>query len=143
MSNRFWLKQVCKGRATVIDHGVPDEVFPGYTPERFPELPIMRGKQYRLSCRRRSPSRDGSESARSSRMTAWFRVSTDPVLLLPALPRSTTVENRGGRAVGLLVGEMHTILPGGEFVLLARSDLPLFAAADTDWTTLRVSDDAG
>lgn len=76
-------------------------------------------------------------------MTAWFRVSTDPVLLLPALPRPTTVENRGGRAVGLLVGEMHTILPGGEFVLLARSDLPLFAAADTDWTTLRVSDDAG
>jgi GNAT superfamily N-acetyltransferase len=51
MSNEFWLKQYRKGRAEVIDHGVPDEEYPrGASAATLPDLPLLRGKQYRLSC---------------------------------------------------------------------------------------------
>jgi hypothetical protein len=41
----------------------------------------------------------------------------------------------------MLVGEEnHTILPAGETVVLPASPDPLRVAADTGWTTLRVTD---
>jgi hypothetical protein len=74
-------------------------------------------------------------------MTAWFRVAIEPLTLFTALPLPLTVENRGPRTVGMLVGEEnHTILPAGETVVLPASPDPLRVAADTGWTTLRVTD---